>query len=197
MSEAPIRKPMFGYIPENLNLSCEKHKDKYYYFLSTITYRRIFNKSIKENDFVPISSKILHDIINSRYKERIDELLEMGIIETDGKYFTGEKSKGYRYTLQYRNKKLKKVNITDNKIISKVNEFRLIRGKEITASQHRYLFNCLLQIKIEYNQAMQFVNKNVIEDEKNSFYKIMIEFLKILKQSGIGRLIQMAEFILI
>ncbi len=171
-------KPMFAYIPSNLDLSSEKHRDKYYYVLSSITFRRIFNKSIKENDFVPMSSKILHNIINSRYKERIDELLDMGIIETDGKYFTGEKSKGYRFTQEYQRKKLKRVNITDSRIIYKVNKFRSIKIKKIVLLQHKYLFHCLQQIKIEYDHAMQFVDKNIVEDEKSSVYKMMIEFIK-------------------
>ena len=174
-------KPMFAYIPVNLYLSSEKHRDKYFYFLSSITYQRIFNKSIKENDFVPISSKILHNILNSRYKERINELLKLGIVETDGKYFSGEKSKGYRFTKEYQRKKLKQVTITDRRIISKVNNFRSIRYKEIKLPQHRYLFNCLQQVKIEYNQAIEFVDKNITEDEKNSIQKMMIGFIKDIK----------------
>ena len=172
---------MIAFIPENLNLASEKHKDKYYYFLSSITYRRIFNKSIKENDFVPISSKILHNILNSRYKERVNELLKMGIVETDGKYYSGEKSKGYMFTPDYQRKKLKRVNITDSRIISKVNKFRSIRAKKIALPQHKHLFNCLLKIKIEYNQAIEFVDENIIEDKKNSVQKMMIEFIKNIK----------------
>jgi len=169
------------YIPSNIDLSKERHADKYYYIISTITCRRIFDKSIKKNDFVPISSKILRNVINSRYKERINNLLEMGIIEVDDSYLTGEWSKGYRVSPEYQNQKLKMVNIHDKRINQKVSEFNADKLKEIILPQHKYIYDCLQQVDINEKEAIKYVNENVYEYEKNSIHKIMINNLKRIK----------------
>jgi hypothetical protein len=173
---------MKAYIPSNLNLSAERHSDKYHYILSTITYRKVFDKSIKENDYVPISSKILHDVINSRYKERVNELIDMEIIEANGSWLKGKKSQGYRFLPEYRNTKLKAVQIMDNRIVSKIEQFRKYKLAEITLPQHKYIFDCLQQIEILADDANKYVDETVFEDGKNSVHKMMIDFVKNIKE---------------
>lgn len=169
---------MTAYIPEPIDLSAERHSDKYHYMLSSITHQSVFDKSIKKNDFVRISSKIWHDTINSRYRKRIDELINYGIIETDSKYFVGEFSKGYRFTSPYREKKLKRIVIDDKKIIRRYSEHRKIYlENNIQLPEHKYLYNCLNHTEFLQDEALHFVKTQQFDDLKTSIYNMMIDYL--------------------
>jgi uncharacterized protein (UPF0305 family) len=126
-------------------------------------------------------SKILHDVINSRYKERVNELVEMGIIEIKDRYWAGIISKRYRFQPKYRNQSLKAVIINDPKIIERVNDHRRRKTEAIQKPEHSFLFRNLMEIEINYEDAIKYVDENVNEETKKSIYKIMINNIKEIK----------------
>lgn len=169
---------MTAYIPENINLSAERHSNKYHFILSSLTQRSVFDKTIKPDDFISLNSRIIQQIITKRYKERLVELEQKAIIESDGKYFVGEFSKGYRFTSPYREKKLKRVVIDDKKIIRKYSEHRKIYlENNIQLPEHKYLYNCLNHTEFLQDEALHFVKTQQFDDVKTSIYNMMIDYL--------------------
>src|SRR5690606_13342596 len=137
---------MKAYIPANLDLSAvlrdnppnfKYHIDEFYYIIDLITSIPAKNKSILEKyNYVLINSKILKKTINS-YKKYLSYLLQCNILETDNKYITFEKSKGYRFTTQYQGA-LTTVELKKYTIVKNVQRRKLARTKSYTR-KYRHL----------------------------------------------------------
>lgn len=102
---------MTYFIPANLDLdkllsehipSIKNFKKQYLlYIIDLITTIAANNKDlINTKGFIPINAALLQKKIRN-YKEYINYLIESGIIETDNRYVSGEKSKGYKFTNHY------------------------------------------------------------------------------------------------
>ena len=162
---------MFAYIPENLDLNSNKHRDKFYFILTSIFYGRICNKRKNSTSFIQLYSSFLKKIINGRYKDYLQYLLEMKIIETDNHYIKKKKSKAYRLTENYRCIKTKRIRIMDEKIISNYWNDKAEQNIKISESHHKYLLKCLEKIEIDYEAAKDFINQNVSNiEEYNSWH---------------------------
>lgn len=170
-------KPMFGYIPANLNLEPAKHRDKYYFLTTFIFYGRIFDKRKDSTSFIQLSSIFLKNIINGRYKDYLQDLINMQIIETDNHYILKKRFKAYRLTENYRNVKTKQVKIEDEKIISNYRNYRAKQKKRISEYPHKYIFNCLEQIEIDYEAAKDFLNKNAVDIEQYNSWNCSIDMI--------------------
>jgi len=169
---------MKAYISSNLTLGAERHSDKYYYILTQLYYGRILNKRIEHDSFICLSAKILHDILGGNYNKYLQFLLVNGIIETDNQYITGQKSKGYRLTEKYRKQKFQQVQITDKKIIENVEMFRAEQENKIKLNQHRYIYDCLQQIKIDAEGARNYIEQNIYNNEEYSSYNISVDLIE-------------------
>jgi stress-induced morphogen len=169
---------MNAYIPSNLSLYTERHSNKYYYILTQLYYGRIFNKRIEHDSFICLSAKILHDILGCNYKKYLQFLLDNGIIETDNQYIIGQKSKGYRLTEKYRHRKFEQVLITDKSIIENVAMFRAEQENKIKLNQHRYIYDCLQQIKIDAEGAKNYIEQNIYNNEEYSSYNISVDLIE-------------------
>jgi hypothetical protein len=164
-------KPMFGYIPSNLDLNSEKHRDKFYFILTFIFYGRIFDKRKKSASFIQLYSPFLKRVINGRYKDYLQDLMEMKVIETDNRYIKKIKSKSYRLTENYRKSKIKQERIMDEKIISNYRNYKAEQKSRISENHYKYLFECLEKIEIDYEAAMNFLNNHAENFEQyNSWY---------------------------
>lgn len=162
---------MYAYIPASLDLSAEKHRDKYYFIITFIFYGRIFDKSKNSDSFTQLYSPFLKGTINGRYKDKLQDLINMKVIETDNHYIKKRKSKAYRLTEHYRNAKIKQVKIIDEKIISNYLNYKEEQKKKITESNYEYLFKCLEQIEIEYESAINYLNDHAENFEQfNAWY---------------------------
>lgn len=168
---------MRAYIPLNLKLSIERCSDKYYYILTQIYYGRIFDKRIEPDSFVPLSSKILHNILGGDYRKYILFLIHNGIIESDNHYRLGEKSKGYRFTEEYRHRKFQQVEITDKNILENVRIFRAEQESKIQLDQHQYIYDCLQQVKIDAEGARNYIEQNIYSDTEYSNYNISVDLI--------------------
>lgn len=150
------------YIPENLDIDVlmynnppkfKKYKckrDKLLYIIHLLNALPLMNKDLLFDGFVPLNSTMLQRKI-SNYKEYIDYLLyDLKIIETDGQYLAGFKSKGYRLIEEYKTE-IKAVALKDFTFYKCL---KLHRNKIKESVKHlNYLtkwFNEKLQIDIDY-----------------------------------------------
>lgn len=169
---------MYGYIPSNLDLSNNRHRDKYYFIITVIFYGKIFNKKNHTNSFIQLYSPFLKKIINGRYKDYIQYLIENEIVETDNNYIKKQKSKAYRLTEKYSKSKIKKVEIVDTMIISNYLAYKKELKNKVTEDHYKFLFNCLEQIEIDYNAAMEVLNTPDINFEQYNSYYFSLEKIK-------------------
>lgn len=150
------------YIPENLDIDQLMHdeppnfkkykckRDKLLYIIHLLNAIPLYNKDLLFENFVPLNSTILQDKI-SNYKEYLDYLLNrLEIIETDGYYIKGLKSKGYRLIDKYKTPAVA-ISIIDRNFYLKL---KIERNNKATSVNHLgYLtkwFNEKLEIDIDY-----------------------------------------------
>src|ERR1043165_8275431 len=126
---------LYFWIPNNLNI--DEHlenydfsnidgfnKDKLHYLLHLISDIPSCNKDkVTETGYISLNATLLQKWV-ANYKQYIDLLIKTGIVECDGEYHVGKKSRGYRFTEAYRTP-LRKVLVTDLGLISKVKTWRL------------------------------------------------------------------------
>lgn len=88
-----------GYINEE-----KYHVEKFYYLIHKLNQAQIEDKSLKNDDFVQLHSDILESLFGKKYYRNIlDTLKTLEIIEENESYQPGAKSKGYKLTDSYRN----------------------------------------------------------------------------------------------
>lgn len=69
----------------------------YMYVISNVYIRPYVDKRIEESDFVPINMELLRTLISKQETEVIiNNLVKLGILETDGRIIAGVKSTGYK-----------------------------------------------------------------------------------------------------
>jgi len=154
---------MKGYIPSNPNLGAEKHRDKYYYIITLIYYGRIFDKRNEKNSFIPLNGQYLHKVLGGYYIKYLRWLIDSGIIESDKYYEPNKKSIGYRFTEKYRDEKFKKVEITNKRLIEKIEKLKVQYEQSITNPTLIYLIKCLKSIKVDYDGAHNWLEQNISE----------------------------------
>lgn len=174
------------YIPSNFDFEklfpdCLKYRDKYYYFIHKIIEERIFDKRYEKDSFIHLYSEVIKNIIGVRifYKMRYN-LLNKNVIEINHRYSDIlHFSKGYRLTDTFSGVKHKKVNIEDEKILQRVNRYKLKLTNDIPeGSEYKFLYNNLNKINIDHLEALNFINQNYSFDPYifNSF-KISIDYI--------------------
>jgi hypothetical protein len=131
------------------------HVDKYHYFLHCITEKRVFNKSIKAEDFVPLNAQLLRTVLGKRYADEVRaNLLAWGVIETDNQYIAGKKSKGFRITAAYSGKavlrSIFKAEIWDRKLA-------VIAQSYQEKVAHSSTWNDLIQVGIQHREAQAYI----------------------------------------
>ena len=114
------------YIPENLKLDeliSNKSpdfrpfkRDSLCYILHLIYTLPLSNKKLLSKNFIPINATLLKEVIKN-YKDYLIYLeKDLNIIESDNQYIVGEKSKGFRFSKEYRTK-VKEIPIVDRKSV--------------------------------------------------------------------------------
>lgn len=58
-------------------------------------------EELQETGYVSLNAMVLKSILGTSYKEAINLAIQIGVIETNNRYITGQKSKGYRLTPTY------------------------------------------------------------------------------------------------
>ncbi|SCY19227.1 hypothetical protein SAMN05192588_1597 [Nonlabens sp. Hel1_33_55] len=97
------------YLPQNLDLfqltsehpiAVPNAVDKCAYICSLILMSKQYNKDRYEEEYVPLHSKKLQSVI-TEYKVCVDYLCDCGVIVVNHQYIVGERSKGYKFTVEY------------------------------------------------------------------------------------------------
>ena len=168
---------MYAYIPSNLDLSSERHMDKYYFIITFIFFGRIFDKRKNSTSFIQLYSLFLKSVLSGHYRDYLQDLMEMKVIETDNRYIQKEKSKAYRLTENYRSRKTKQIIIEDKKIISNYWNYKAELKKNISESHYKYLYECLEQIEIDYETAKTVLNQTDCDFEQYSSWNCSIDMI--------------------
>lgn len=155
------------YIPENLKLDeliSNKSpdfrpfkRDSLCYILHLIYTLPLSNKKLLSKNFIPINATLLKEVIKN-YKDYLIYLeKDLNIIESDNQYIVGEKSKGFRFSKEYRTK-VKEIPIVDFTLWKSLNLRK--KRNELTVRNLGYLtkwFNAGLEI--DFDKAKKFLNE--------------------------------------
>lgn len=115
----------------------KKRKDftsHYLYAVSNIFIRPYTDKRLEGSDFVPINMELFRTLVSEQESKPIlDNLVKLNIIETDGIFIIGEKSKGYKindkFTLKWKLEEMKDIKLAKKltnkyeKIEASINEY--------------------------------------------------------------------------
>ena len=170
------------YIPTNLDFNAllkshpPKFKfniEKFKYIVHLITAIPAFNKDILDRyNFVPINAKTLKKHVYD-YPKYIDYLLRHGVLETNGHYVPGIKSKGFKFTPKYQTEiRVEKIpNIKTSKAMRKQKEN--IKSKRTYNYLYKW-FNPMLQI--DFNAATNYAKSELIKYSKVDLQKALRKF---------------------
>lgn len=133
--------------------------DKLLYILSLIFVIPTYNKDLLSEDYTPINSTLLQDVVQN-YKEYLNYLeFDLKIIESDHQYIVGEKSKGFRFIEKYRTQVIVRP-ILDWTLRKKL--ILLENRKNIQSNRLKYLtkwFNSGLEI--DFNSVQKFIDEEL------------------------------------
>lgn len=162
---------MIQFLPHNLDLdsilsssppSFSYHKDNFVHLLNLITEVPAKKKRLLDhNGFIPLKASFLKKRIHN-YKVHIDYLLKQGVIETDGRYIPGCKSKGYRFTETYQVTAVP-VALTKYTLEKSINT----RGgyDRNMRARYDYFYKWInRRLKIDYPEAVAFLEARYKED---------------------------------
>lgn len=120
------------------------------------------NKNLNnENGFTPINARMLESVVWD-YKKYLEYFIEVGVLETDGYYINGEKSKCYRVVDKYSSQVIP--NIREKKIC-KLSQIRFSGGKK----KYAHLFKWFDEgLTIEIDEAMGYLQKEFEQNMANN-----------------------------
>lgn len=170
------------YLPENLDLKKmirtlekghrkEKYLYRYAYILSQLYFRRFTNKKIKgDNPYIPLHQETLREILSKRLtKIFLDDLISLGIIESDRRAVVGKKSFGYRFSKKYRNQKTKSYINSDTYIIGKLKAIKAKQSTFIEEEEHiSQMEKYTHRFEIDYLPAKHYI-EDTYSDSINQF----------------------------
>lgn len=174
------------YLPQNLDIDqilrenpprFKFKRDKFVYILSLIYSIPSQRKdSIKDyNGFTPINKAILGSVIKD-YRQYINYLKDLSIVEESSQYIPKEKSQGLRFVKKYR-QPIKPVVITDWCLIKNLVYLRKGINKGKTQELH-YLKKWFLdgKLDVDVENAKNYLNEEMEKDMENNIPKPEIRF---------------------
>lgn len=159
------------------------HIDKFKYILDLLVSIPSMNKEISDNaEFVPINSRKLQSVIHD-YKKYLDYLIKQEIIETDNQYILNVKSKGYRYTKQYRAECVfhcisKKAFIKSGKFRSNYQNGKVKKYNHLKNWFNRSLF---INLDLAMDYLKQQLGMNMIRGDENAIEKYNYSCLNVYR----------------
>lgn len=140
----------------------QKHADKYNYVLHAIYIAGKVDKRNTSDSFIPLSSKVLEEVVHARNCKRIiDFWKNKGVIECDNQYIIGEKSKGYRFTAGYRKERVKGVKIQDYKFKAKLTRRKSLYLYKVDMNNPilSFLLSNLKQVRVDVLGALNHTHQ--------------------------------------
>lgn len=146
---------MYVYNPKNFDpclfLSHEKAD------LARLFISILLSKARDEASWIPLSAHIFRKQIPNRKPESIREvLIDQKVIECDKTFCPGSKCYNYRLTEKYRGQQIIPIAITNKHILR--NEAKQIKSV-LDNPAHKRIVYWLEQVKIEYNDAVNLLEK--------------------------------------
>lgn len=142
--------------------------DEHKYIINKIYLSRVFDRTIKE--YVPLYSLALKSILG-RYNCIIKDLVNWGIVIVNNSYYADNgngKCKGYKLSDKYKGVKVKKNYIQNPKIIKRIDEYKNPNIPKI--KHHRFLYDNLQKLDIDYNNALKELQGIKDEDTYNYIF---------------------------
>lgn len=142
----------------------------YLYVVSNIYMRPYTDKRYTENDYVPLNMNLLEELISKREaKNVIDNLIKLGLIETDNKVIRGVKSKGYRLVNRF-NDVWFLTAIKDLKLAEKLHNKNDINNCDVNKRGGGYKvvnfwFN---ELELDYSKAKKYIDNHYRKDYLSS-----------------------------
>ncbi len=155
----------------------ERHYPKYYYVLHKIFEIPLFDKTLDKDSFVPLHSKHLEKVLNTRmHKKIMGDLLEKKIIIPDNYYIPGKKSKGYKISKYYKSGGTKKIPI-ERKMYNIIerNKENKINFSTMTNPLHISLAKMLLEIEIDAAGAYEYIKMKMEKEEEKNVYMHFVD----------------------
>jgi len=157
----------------------KKHADKYNYVLHSIYIARKIDKRNTAASYIPLSSKILGKVTHtSMCKSLLDFWINEGVIECDNQYIVGEKCKGYRFTLAYREEPVKHVAIKDHKFKAKLTKRKSLYMDRVDLSNPTlsFIHNNLMAVRIDVLGALKHTHQlfKVSDEHEDKFNQYCI-----------------------
>jgi hypothetical protein len=184
------------YLPSNLDLedllkaSQPEFKydlDKFKYLVGTVVKLKARNKGNTEKEvaeYIPLNSTYLQGRMRD-YNQYLKYLVDNGVLETDGIYIPGEKSRGYKLADRYEEQELISVEITNRVLIRKRPED--LKKERLLKRHYEHLtkwFNENLQI--DHAGAEAYLKELLTREEKTGDKKAKMKYR--LRQLSIDRI---------
>ncbi len=196
------------YCPENLDIDLVMRcypvsgikRDLLLYIIHSIMITRAYfddersYKLGKRRGFIPLNAKILESKV-PKYKQYLEYLKHVGIIECDESYISeplskkyknkNVVSKGYRFKEPYCSSDFKRVHINDFVLCKKIKADRYLKNPNESAKSHPYLFKWFAQKKLQMDEmpAYQWVNEHEAEQLNNINNTLLLKDRKLEKKA--------------
>lgn len=168
---------MLQFLPQNLNLDeilrknpppFKYHKDNFIHILSLLMELPAKKKDLlTDNGYIPLNAGLLKKIVHN-YTLYVKYLIDMKVIECDGYYVPGEKSRAYRFMEQYCTQvvpvEIEKYTLL-KAINSQSNYDRNMKAK------YGYLYKWLGGLQIDYKAAKELLNVQFKQDKEVNYFK--------------------------
>lgn len=156
-----------------------KFIDDYRWIISSILFGRIIDKRKNSESYTNLNYDILRDIISKRHCRRfLTELMQWGIIETDGLWSRGNKSKGYRLTAHYRDRQYSKTSITKKRMIDKIESARNRHNEEISNMKgYRDCLYWIKELRIDTKSAWNHISGWDSRSDRYMMYRMFIDMI--------------------
>lgn len=168
------------YIPSNLDLSNiidkeyqnDKDLDRLHYIINLIYEQRILYKNSQE--YVPLKAIYMRNLVVRNYNDYVNILVRKGVIACDRHYIKNEKSFGYKLCEPYSLVRHKEISLLSTCVNRNVERWTARRLP--TTKVHNHLYGFLQEIEIDYDKAIQFIDKLDVQEYNSA--KIAIDKFK-------------------
>jgi hypothetical protein len=176
-------------VPSNLDLdkimssmppiafkSDQKSKERLYYFCGTITLLKLKHGGYNEEHkgYTSLHSKYLKLFI-ADYKPYLEYLVKAGVLEEDGIFQKGTKSKGYRYTVPYMGVPLKNIELEEYSVrkgFKRVEKDKQTAIKPKSNAQYKHIYKWSIDdgLEIKKREALNAVNNHYRSEMSEVFF---------------------------
>jgi hypothetical protein len=143
-------------------------EEKLAYIMHAIIYRHAIRKDSKlDDDYIPLSGAILKDVLGNNYLDYKSFLQKEGIIESDGQYYPGKSSMGYRITKQHEGK-IKRYEVKDMVTARNISKVEVVNVDTTDPNYNSGIYNWYTDGKLRVDSSLAKEYTEVIYTYKNS-----------------------------